>query len=280
MVAAAAVAMTSCSESGPLTASSAKSALKKEAMFGKNNCATSFTLGYFEASESNLNSLAKLEAAGMITLTVDKVVEHVSRRQWNYWSSYYVNEEVNHYFANVQLTDAGKKFVVDEPVMLREDQIKDFKGNKDLEEEMPEYMSATYATEEGEQTVEVTEEVVEVADSTEADTVAVIEEVEEQPAAQQSTDPNSAYNAAQARVNVEQVYVRLGRYELVKVKEVKCTEDMFKAGRGSATFLYKFTDKTPFGFVFNAPMSNYVNAGKATFTLYQDMGWVADGLED
>ncbi len=41
-----------------------------------------------------------------------------------------------------------------------------------------------------------------------------------------------------------------------------------------------YTDCGPFGFVFDAPIANYVKSGKASFTLCQDMGWVADGLDD
>jgi len=277
LVAALSLTLGSCSNDGPLTVSSAKVALKKEALFGKDNIAKSFTLGFYEASESTLQNLAKLKAAGVITMEAEKVVEHVERRKWNYWNSYIVTEDVNHYFVNVSMTEEGQKYVVEAPAKLRKDLVEDMKANENLEEVMPAYMSETFAVEGNTETAEVEEAVEEVPADTVAEPAA-----EEQPSTvvKPAVDPNAAYKAAQARVKTEEVYVRLGRYELVKVKEVKCTEDMYKAGTGTARFFTRFVDKTPFGFVAKMPAEGYVSSGTATFTLYQDMGWLVNDFKD
>lgn len=269
-----ALTLASCSNNGPLTASSAKSALKKEAFLGKDYVAKEFKTGIYEADESELQNLAKLQAAGMISFTVDKVIEYVSRRQYSGFFSYtHVTIENSHYFVGVSLTEAGKKFVVEKPEKQREDILEDMRINNNLDSVVPEYMYATYAVDGNVEVVEQ-EDMDFVDDSESVDTVA------SQPAEQQApADRNAAYKAARNRENVKIVYVRMGRNELVKVKEVRCTEDMYKAGQGTARFLTKFVDKTPFGYVFDCPAEGYVSSHKATFTLYQDMGWVVADVD-
>lgn len=271
-----AVTLVSCSNDSPLSASSAKKALKKEAIFGKDNLARKFKLGYYDATADELQVLAKLQAAGMVTFTVDKVVEHTTRRERSYWSSYVVNKDVNHYFVNVSMTDDGLKYVVEEPTTLRDDLVKDMKVNEGLEEAVPEYMNATYAVEENSEEVVEEAEVVEESDFVEEPAAPAATPADQRPAA----DPNAAYTAAKSRVHVEEVYVRLGRNKLLKVKEVKCTEDMYKAGKGSARVFIEFVDKTPFGFVFNCPAEGFVTSGNVNFTLYQDMGWLVSEITD
>lgn len=273
-----------CSGDGsPLSESSAKSALKKEAIFAKDSQVASINIGFQEVNEATLANLALLKAAGVVDYSTEKVVETVTKRIWGgYWNGYYnTTKEVEHVFANVELTDAGKKLVVENPTKKRADIIKDFKSNENYEEILPDYMSASglgtdASAAAADAEVEVVEEqVAEVA----ADTVAAVAEevaaveVDQAPV---NENPNAAYEALLARVNTEAVSVLLGRFEIVNVKEVLCTEDMFKAGKGSCTVLYKFVNKTPFGYVFNAPKQDYIMSTKVNFVLYQDMGWVVE----
>lgn len=272
------VGMAACgSDNGPLTESSAKSALKKDAYFAKDSQVAPFKVGFQEVEESYLDKLARLKAAGVIDYTSESVVETVTRRVWGgYWSGYStVTREITHTFADVQLTEAGKKLVVENPTKNRADIVADFKANENYVEIMPEYMSALY----GDQAVEevAVEEVTEVDSVAVVDTVAVPEVVEEVlMEAPVNNGPNAAYEVLLARVNAEDVNVLLGRYEIVKVKEVRCTDDMLKNGKASCTVLYKFVDKTPFGYVFDGPKANYILSAKVDFILYQDMGWVVD----
>lgn len=291
------VGLTSCGGDGsPLSESSAKSALKKEAIFAKDSQVRTFAVGFYEVDEDDLNKLARLKEAGMIEYTTESAVETREEREWGgYWTGYYtVTRKYVHVFADVKLTPAGQKLVIEEPTALRKDIAKDFLANKDYEEPVPPYMSASddafdKATAKlngeaakpapAEEVAVVEEEVAEIVDTTLA--VEAVEAVaEEAPApkpapkaAKAKANPNAAYEALVARVNTESVNVLLGRYELVKVRDILCTEDMFKAGKGSCTVLYKFVDKTPFGFVLGAPDENYVLSSNVKFTLYQDLGW-------
>lgn len=270
--------LSACSGSNePLSASSAKKALKKEAIFAKDSQVYEFATGFQEVSLDYLQKLAKLKAAGMITYTTEKAIETVKKREWGgYYTGYYTTtEQVPHYFANVSLTEEGLKYVVEKPTTMREDDAKDVKFNEDYEELIPDYMSAV------DNAMSVAEENQgEATDSVEVveEEVAVEEEVVEAPQsepAKPAPDVNAAYNSMMARINVQNVFVRAGRFELVKVKNVFCTEDMFKAGEGTCAALYKFVDKTPFGYVFDAPAADYVHEKKGIkFRLYQDRGWV------
>lgn len=276
-------------EGSPLTASSAKSALKKEAIFAKDSQVRSFEIGFREVSESELDELAKLKAAGLVEFTVEQATETREYRDYSFWSGYYTyTKTIEHTFADVKLTPAGQKLVVEKPTSVRADVLKDFKANEDYEEVIPDYMSATYtATATAEDTTQI--EVAEVAEAVEveeveADTCGAVEEIAEvietpaEPAKAEpaKVNPNAAYEALVARVNPETVNVLVGRFEIVKVKEVLCTEDMFKAGKGSCTVLIKFVDKTPFGFVLGAPEENYIRSTSVNFIHYQDMGWTVD----
>lgn len=286
LIAAMAFAMISCGSDGPLTASSAKNALSKEAVFTKNSLTQKFNVGFYEVSESQLDVLAKLQAAGVITFTAKNVKEYVNTREWTggwYGSYRYVTKEVPHWFASVDLTDAGKKMVVEDPVVNREDIEKDFKSNKDFNEVVPQYMSETFVIESPTSTnhsVEKTDEPTEV-DTTESDTAIVVAEevidvVEDVPQTAPQ-DKNSDYNAALSKVNPIEVNVLLGQIKIVKCKEVLCTNDMFEAGKGECKFIWKVTDKTPFGYVAdNFPPEGYLNPGTATFVYYNDMGWTVE----
>lgn len=283
------LALPSCSGDGkPLSASSAKSALKKEAIFAKDSQVKTFETGFQEVSEEYLNSLAQLKAAGVIDFTVETATEIRQNRSYSYWSGYtYTPYEVTHYFADVQLSEAGKKFIIEEPTTVRSD-LKDLlKANKDYEEKVPDFMNASYsgisgrsATSPDEGAIAVEAEEVFVEDS--AVVEAVVEEVAqpEQPKKSASkNNPNEKFESMLAKVNTESVNVLLGRFELVKIKDVLCTEDMFKAGKGSCTVYVKFIDKTPFGFVLGAPSEGYLQATQIKFIHYQDTGWVVEDMD-
>lgn len=273
--------LTACSGDGkPLSGSSAKSALKKEAFFAKDFCVRSFETGFKEVSDSELEDLAKLKAAGMVDFNVESVIELKEYRYGNYWSGYYTStEEITHNFANISLTQEGQKLVVKEPTLKREDLVKDFAANKDYKETEPEYMKATYSSSGNPTSEEVAVVAEEEGDSAYIDEVAIATEEESVPEVKSNSgkpNKNAAYEAMKNRVKTEEVNVLLGKFKLIKVKEVKCSEDMFKEGKGSATVIYTFVDKTPFGFVLGSPKENFIESMQVNFVLYQDMGWTVE----
>lgn len=277
---------TSCGDDAVLGKSAAKKAIKKEALFAKDFATAKFDTGFYEIDEDYVLKLAQLQAAGVITYKVETVIEKVQKRNYNYWSGYsYYTVDNEHLFATVALTEQGRKYVVENPTRLRKDIADDFKANKDYEEAVPDYMNADPAA--PVQAVPAAEEEVEVvaveADSVAADSVVVMAEeveevVEEAPAA--PANPNAAYEAACAKVSRESHEMLLGRFELEKVKEVRCSEDMAKNGVGQCTLLYTFRDKTPFGYVLGAPRQGFIEEATVSFIYYEDMGWTVDNLKN
>ncbi len=292
--------VSSCGQDGPLSKSSAKKALEREAMFAKDSHVAQFETGFYEAGPEVMNQLAKLKAAGVIEYSAEGVMEIVKDRKWVPSYSYfygmryqngghysYTDREVPHVFVTVSLTEEGKKYVIEKPTEMRKDYAALLKHNEDYKENLPDFMKATdntYSKLTGEpvkETEEVEAAVEEAAEAAESDTVVVAEEVEEvvaeEPAAEEPaidpTDKNAKYKSMQARVKSETVKVLLGRYKIVKILDVRCTEDMYKAGEGTCTVVYTFTDVTPFGYVLSDEKPDYYQVHDCSFRLYQDNGW-------
>lgn len=281
LIAATAVVMglTSCDDS-VLSASSAKKALKKEAFFSKDYAVKTFETGFYEVDTDKLNDLAKLQAAGVITFTTETVKYRMRRSHYDFWKGYtYYYIDGESIFATVDFTDEGRKYVVDEPVTMREDVYKDLKANINYEERVPDYMSAVYTGQIAGATVEDVEVTV---DSIVADSVAVAEDatvIEESSPIPVNDDPEAAYRAALERVAIVGNNVRLGQYAIEKVKEVRCTPEQAKNGDGSCVAIITFKDKTPFGFVLGAPLEGYLTSGKVQFKYYNDIGWVVSDFD-
>lgn len=287
IVAAAAVAigLTSCDDS-VLSSSSARKAIKKEAIFAENYATAQFNTGYYEAGEGDLLNLARLKAAGMVTYTAETIIEKVRKSTYSYWSGYsYYNVDEEHTFVTVQLTEEGKKHLVETPVTQRADIAKDFKANEDYEEFIPDYMKiestdiVTPVTEK--EVVEAVEDI--VPDSAVIEEVTATEEVTETQApspAPVKAEPNAAYEAAMAKVNIETHNVLLGRFSLEKVREVRCSEEMAKNGVGSCTAIITFKDKTPFGYVLGAPKQDFLKGVKVSLVYYEDLGWTVSSFDD
>lgn len=296
--------VSSCGQDGPLSRSSAKKALEREAMFAKDSHVAKLDTGFYEASPEVMNQLARLKAAGVIEYYAEGVKEIVKDRRWvpSYSCFYgmryqngghysYTDREVSHVFVNVTLTEEGKKYVIEKPTVMRKDYAELLKHNEDYKENLPDYMKATdntYSKLTG-QPVEGAEEVAaEVDEVAESDTMVAAEEVEEtvaeEPEAEKpaidSADRNARYKSMQARVKSETVNVLLGRYKIVKILDVCCTEDMYKSGQGTCTVVYTFTDVTPFGYVLGDEKPDYYQVQSCSFCLYQDTGWTLQSGSD
>ncbi len=275
---AASASLTSCGESEVLTKGDAKSAIKKDPAFRDSSYTATFNTGYYEVSENDITTLKQLEKAGVITVKLTNVIEQKRQYSYSYWSgrtSYTV--DVEHTFAQVDFTEAGWKYVVWNRPRLREDVEKDLKLNeKDTEEILPDFMNVEAATEENVAAVKETVGTVETDTTVAAvDSIAteeVVQEVVEEVAAPAAeADP---YEAASSRINIKSWDVMLGKIKVVKAKEVFCPAEDAEKGTGTCTFIVEFYDKTPFGWVNEAPANGTRMQLKATLTRYNDMGWV------
>ncbi|MCX4260883.1 MAG: hypothetical protein OSJ33_06405 [Muribaculaceae bacterium] len=266
MVACAAIicGMTSCGDSEVLSVSSAKKALKKEAFFAKDYATHNFNTGFYEVDETDLDRLAKLQTAGMVTFTTQNVVEKQQKSRYEYYRGYvYYTIDIEHTFASVKLTEAGAKLIVAEPTTMRKDIADDMKDNKDYTATMPDYMNAVYTATSSPS-----------SPATETEEEETFQSDDSLQTTKDPNDPNAAYNTILARVNITSQAMLLGHFELVKVKEVFCPAEYVKEGKGTCKYIYKFVDKTPFGYVFDAPSEGWLSQSSATLRHYQDLGWV------
>lgn len=264
--------LTSC-DSDTLSARLAKNALCKESSFRDSSQCVTLNTGYYEVDEAEITRLKQLQNAKMVTCKIETVIEKKKQSRYNWYSGYtYYYEDVEHQFAEVTLTKEGLKYKVYQPVTMREDLEELLKANEKPEEETPDYMTVKEST-----TVQNESSAPEVP----ADSAAVIEEEPvETPPAETPSEEKSAYDKALEKANREYHEMLAGRLEVVKVIEVYCPEEMQKNGKGTCKFVYEFVDKTPFGYVLNAPEQHKRHIGKATLTHYEDKGWIVDDIND
>ena len=284
--------LTSCDDT-VLTAGLAKDAVKKDASWETPEVVRNFKVGYYEIDLEEATALRQLQAAGMITLKLEKAVEE---RTWSGWYSSKTSY-VDHYYAEVALTEEGKKYVFEgEKKSGRKDLLKDLKENEE-EEIGPDYMFKLpkltittllpnpSANETKDDVLEALNVDPHPADALDEDFHEVVDTpcvvdldaiaVEETPA----TTPApklSAYKKAEAKVNVTNVQVILGEVEFVKAKEVYCPEEWQKLGKGSCKIITEFTDKTPFGFALGAPKNGSRKIETIELKRYEDLGWVVE----
>jgi len=276
---------TSCGNSEFLSASSAKKALKKEAIFAKNHWTVNFNTGFYEVDSDGLDKLARLKAAGMITFTVESAVETVTEYSYSWYSgrtAYSVERE--HDFVTVALTEKGGKLVVGNPVAYREDMAKIMKEIDAYEEQTPDYMNAFYTRPSADEAVESVVVDEEPGTAEEATDSIGAESVTEEAAPAATTaevDVNAKYNALCARVHIESNNMLAGRLTLEDVYDVFCPEELAKSGAGSCRFTARFIDKTPFGYVLGdgIPGDRQLRTGKANLRFYRDKGWTVESID-
>ena len=268
---------TSCGDDTILTAGLAEDAVKKDLYWENNPKQTAeLTTGYFEVSYDDYAKYQKLQAAGMITLTAEMAVE--AKKKYS-WRGYYY-DYVNHYYANVALTEEGQKYLfTDEVKRGRKDIVKDMKYEEMLEDEkLPEYLTNYPEL----KVTTLQPDPTKAADATEEDEVggAVYDGSQDEfmpdNAPVNSPAELSAYEKAQAKVKFETVTVVTGELEIVKAKEVFCPEEYWKVGKGECKIIIEFTDKTPFGYALGAPREGSRIEQKYDFKRYEDLGWVVE----
>lgn len=269
-------AVTSCGDDTILTAGLAEDAVKKDLYWEGNPKQTAeLTTGYFEVTYDDYAKYQQLQAAGMITFAAEKAVEAKQRYSWR---GYYY-EYVDHYYAKVELTDKGRKYLfTDEVKHGRADIAKDLKLDEMLEDEkLPEYMTdypelkVTTLQPEPKKADDAADE---PADEPVYGDDSNYSADNDKPASASETP--SAYEKAQAKVNFETVTVVTGELEIVKAKEVFCPEEYWKVGKGECKVIIEFTGKTPFGHALGAPREGSRYDQKIELKRYEDLGWVVE----
>ena len=116
---------TSC-DKYTLTAHSAKKAIERETAFRDSSQVVQIGLGYYEVDSVAKQKLEALAKEGVVSCQISEVNERHRFEQYTWWEGTKVfYKEVKHYFANVSLTEEGRKYVVANPPVkpLGEDNI-------------------------------------------------------------------------------------------------------------------------------------------------------------
>lgn len=277
MSVAAMTALLSCGDNTILTASLAEDACKKD-LYWENNPkqVAQFTVGYYEVSNDEFEKLQQLQAAGVITFTAEKAVEAKTRYSWR---GYYT-EYIDHYFANVALTEKGNEYLfTDEVKSGRADIAKDLRTDEAAEDDVPEYMTnypelKITTLQPDPKKAEQIDEGEAVAEEAYGGDLVEEDEFQPDPASADKPKEPSAYEKAVAKVSSEVVSVVVGELEIVKAKEVFCPEEYWKVGKGECNIIIEFTGKTPFGYVLGAPVNGSRQSQKIELKRYEDLGWV------
>ena len=268
--------LTSCDNTA-LTAGAVEDAVMMDVSWENPQVLKTFNVGYFEVSEDRIIELRQLQAAGMITLKVEKAVEEKVWRGWYNSSTDYID----HYYAEVALTEKGQKYVFEGEVKKgRKDIIKDMKDNE-KEDVTPDYMLNLPALKvttllPNPSSVAAQDETLEAL-NVNAQAQDVVEDMEETVVDSTDAAPElSAYERAKAKVNATTVQVILGEMEFVKAKEIYCPEEWQKLGKASCKIIIAFTGKTPFGYVYGAPAEGHRDIESIELKRYEDLGWVVE----
>ena len=268
--------LTSCDNTA-LTAGVVEDAVMMDVSWDNPQLLKTFKVGYFEVSEDRIIELRQLQAAGMITLKVEKAVEEKVWRGWYNSSTDYID----HYYAEVALTEKGQKYVFEGEVKKgRKDIIKDMKDNE-KEDVTPDYMLNLPALKvttllPNPSSVAAQDETLEAL-NVNAQAQDVVEDMEETVVDSTDAAPElSAYERAKAKVNATTVQIILGEMEFVKAKEIYCPEEWQKLGKASCKIIIAFTGKTPFGYVYGAPAEGHRSIESIELRRYEDLGWVVE----
>ena len=120
-----AASLTSC-DKHTLTARSAKKAIEKETAFRDSSQVVQIGIGYYEVDSAAKLKLEALAKKGVISCKINGIAEHHRFEKYTWWEGTKVfYKDITHYFAEVSLTEEGKKFVVSNPPVkpLGEDNI-------------------------------------------------------------------------------------------------------------------------------------------------------------
>ena len=279
---AAMVCMTSCcNHDNGLKASKAKSIVKKE-MVRKHldQVTTSIKVGYYECNDAAARyELRQLAANELLTYKCDIVMKpervqksrRVQRYVWGYsyydTEYYYVNDTVPTYFVTVDLTDKGKKLVVEEQEIKPTADEKELK--LDFEPDLSRYPESAVEFAEFPGDAD-SEEVAEEGDvDTEGDGV---------PATAVPVGDNStAYEKAKAQENIVVVSVKAFKAKVVKVRNIYTTGNNYTNATGEV--LLEATDVTPFGrIVEDIYEGQRTLVEGVSFIRFEDKGWTIDKI--
>lgn len=237
----------SCGDGRTLTARAAKKALEKETAFRDSSQVAKLDVGFYETDSAGCQRLRELEKAGVVKCRISVVPERRRVERYTWWEGTTVAyEDVRHIFAEVALSDEGRRYVVANPPV-----------HPVGDDGLP---SADYHN--------ISDTVAAVVEGAGAASPAA--------ASAGGGEGNKAYSAALKKVRYRAVSVLTGFYRVERVVNVFCPENYRRGGMGKCEFVCVFTGITPFGRCLTAHEEGERTYGSADFTRFEDRGWRVD----
>lgn len=252
-----ATSLASC-DKHTLTARSAKKAIEKETAFRDSSQVVQIGIGYYEVDSAAKLKLEALAKEGVISCKISGTTERHRFEKYTWWEGTKVfYKDITHYFAEVSLTEEGKKFVVANPPIkpLGEDNIPEADYHNMSEDSL---QAETYS-----------------GNGTAGGTAAVAEKTGSS-LQKDTTDKGNPYSEAMKKVKFTTVNVLTGFYKVEKVLNVFCPDNYRKSGIGKCNFVCIFTGITPFGKILTTHKDGERTYGNADFTRFEDKGWRVD----
>lgn len=263
VAAVAVLCLVSCGcKTNTLKASKAKSLINKEMCRVHEDQVTQIVpIGYFECNDNSVRfTLRKLAANELITYSCEPIQK--VRRYWGRMDTTTV------YFVTTALTEKGQKLVAGE---LEEEPTADIKELQlDREFDRSKFPEANVPEIEFPETGGAEEVATEAADYDGYDGY--------QPDYSGDEEEMSAYDRAKRKENVEPVTVNAYKMKVVKVRNIRLTND--NATTATAEAIIEATDVNPFGrIVANVDEGKRELVKHITFVRYEDKGWQLDDID-
>lgn len=252
-----AASLASC-DKHTLTARSAKKAIEKETAFRDSSQVVQIGIGYYEVDSTTKQKLEALAKEGVISCKISGIKEHHRFEKYTWWEGTKVfYKDITHFFAEVSLTEEGKRFVVSNPPVkpLGEDSIPEADYHNMSADSLQSGAFSGNGT---------------------AGNAAAVAENPESPMQKGITDKGNPYSEALKKVKLTTVSVLTGFYKVEKVLNVFCPDNYRKSGIGKCNFVCKFTGITPFGKILTSHKDGERTYGNADFTRFEDKGWRVD----
>ncbi len=248
-----------CSDNGELTKGDVEDEIEKVAAGELDHMQyIGLKTGYYEENDADARyKLRQLASLGLITYQAEDIVETTEKKDW--YGRVTGHNKNHHVFVKVALTEDGQKYVVNAEQRKKvRDEIKEALQDDDI-------VNPNEDKEWPEDTVKLAEKI-KVTDDTPIEGMDVPAQITETVTAvsvdnadtdeydkafdgnfPSSLTATTAYEKAWANVSYTRVALKSHKYEISKVRNIKCTQSMLESGLGEADVIFKVVDVTPFG---------------------------------
>lgn len=255
--------LSSCGERR-LNARTARKALMRECAFRDSSQVTAMPTGYFEITAEARPLLDSLTKAGLIKCRITEVKEQKKIEKYTWWEGTTVSySTVTHYFADISLTDEGRKYTVTAPPVSSTDE-----DGLPIEEETDSAAVNIAAADAQDTGTEPQSE-----DDVAAVVTAIPMVTGQAVVPAGSEAGKSPYAQAVRKIRIKKVNLLTGFLKVKKIFHISCTADDMKRGTATCEFVYSYEGVTTPGRILTSHRDGEMHRSSASFRYYLDTGW-------